>query len=223
MQVGLVFDLDGTLVTFNFDIPGTRKAMIEELSARGFDTSELTLTSLTYRILEVAREQIDSGSVNASFDDVRTALYSILDAFELRNVSRIKPLPGSRQALERLKKNSARLAVLTNSGRNPATKVLRRSGMLDLFEFVLTRDDLRVMKPDPEGALKAVSMLSLPKEQVYLVGDSIVDVSAGKRAGLRVISVATGNYSPERLREEGADFILSSLDEIPKILNIHHL
>ena len=218
MAIAAVFDIDGTLVTFKFDVQGTRRALLEELSARGFSTDGLGLTSPTQTILESAEAQISSGRVAADLDEVRQKLYSILDSFELESVSSATVFPEALEVIERLKAKSVRLAVVSNSGRKAAAEALGRAGLQGAFEFVLTREDAGAMKPRPDGLARAVSILGLPPSRVVYVGDSPYDIAAAKAAGLRVVSIATGNYTAERLRKEGADHVILSMSELPGLL-----
>ncbi|MDV3293476.1 MAG: HAD family hydrolase [Nitrososphaerales archaeon] len=218
MALGVLFDIDGTLVSFEFDVQGSRKALFEELTRLGFDTSGLSPTSPTQHVVDYAQGQVSSGAVNAKFGDVRRKLYAILDDFELKTSPRITVLPGVYDALESLKRKHVKLAVLTNSGRRAATDVLKRGSLLAYFDFVLTRDDVDSMKPSPGGVKQALSVLALREDQVFYVGDSVYDIMAAKTAGLKVISVATGNYTAERLRGEGADVVIGSLAELQGVL-----
>jgi len=216
----VLFDIDGTLVTFKFDVKGTRKALIQELERNGLDTSGLDLNSPTQKIMDAAKSQTQDRPGAAGFAFLKGKLYSILDEFEVESSSQAAVFPGTKEILLRLRSRAVRLAVLTNSGRKAAYSVLRRGRILDCFDFVLTREDVDTMKPSPDGILKAVSRFSLPKEEVCYVGDGILDIVAAKRAGLRVISVATGIHTAGRLREEGADRVISSLKELPEALGL---
>ena len=120
-RVAAVFDIDGTLVTFHFDVRGTRIAIIEELSKRGFDTKGLGVTTPTQTMVESARMQVESGKVRAEFGEVRAKLYSILDASEMESSRTTSVFPGTRETLDYLKFKSVRLGVLTNSGRMAAS------------------------------------------------------------------------------------------------------
>jgi HAD superfamily hydrolase (TIGR01509 family) len=219
MSVAAIFDMDGTLVTFHFDVQGTRKALLDELTARGFETTGLGLATPTQQIIDAARSQAISGNERA-FEDLRVRIYSILDGFELESIASASVFPGTRESLDSLKARGVRMAVLTNSGRKAAMEALTRAGLLDCFEFVLTRDETETMKPRPEGLRKAASMLGLPADSVYYVGDSPYDIAAAKHAGIKVVSVATGNYTAERLREEGADHVISSITELHKVFGV---
>jgi HAD superfamily hydrolase (TIGR01509 family) len=216
MTIAALFDVDGTLVTFQFDVPGTRKALIAELAKSGIDTSGLGLSTPTQQIIDAAKKQVQRGQ----FASLKKRLYAMLDGFELEGSRKATPLPGARKTLLSLRARRVRVAVLTNSGRKAAYNVLRRGRMLGCFEFVLTREDVEMMKPNPEGVLEAVRRFSLPKEQVFYVGDGLLDIAAAKGAGLKVISVATGTQTGDRLREAGADFVISSLKELPGILGV---
>jgi phosphoglycolate phosphatase len=219
MVVGVVFDIDGTLVTFRFDVRGTRQALIEELGRRGYDTTGLGPSSPTQEILDSAREQSEAGR-GQSYGELRAAVFAILDRFELEGAETTALLPGVRPALDALRSRGARLGVLSNSGRKAAHAALGRAGLLDCFEFVLTRDDTETMKPRPEGLEMAAAMFGLPKSSVYYVGDSAFDVLAARAAGIKVISVATGNYTAESLRAERADYTISSLSELAALLGV---
>lgn len=212
--------MDGTLVTFNFDVQGSRRALFAELSRLGFDVSKLGLTSPTQSVIDTARSQVTSGGVRADFPSVKKRLFSILDNFELESAKSVHAFPGAREVLAELRARSMKLAVLTNSGRKASSRILERSSLSGLFDFVLTRDDVDAMKPSPEGVTKAVSMFALPKDRVVYVGDSPYDIMAAKAAGLKVVSVATGNYTVEKLRSEGADEVVGSLAELPRMLSM---
>lgn len=218
MALGVLFDIDGTLVSFNFDVQGSRKALLAELAREGFDASVLSLTSPTQYFIDSVRDQVTSGKVSADFQAVRKKLYSILDEFELQTSGLVSVFPGTAETLAFLQAKSVKLAVVTNSGRRAATEVLSRASLLEFFDFVLTRDDVDAMKPNPGGVNQAVSMLSMPKDHIFYVGDSLYDVMAARTAGLKVISVATGNYTAERLKAEGAEIVLKSLSELPSVL-----
>jgi HAD superfamily hydrolase (TIGR01509 family) len=216
MTIAALFDVDGTLVTFKFDVQGSRKALIAELASSGVDTSGLGLSTPTQQIVDAAKRQVKA----ARFAPLKKRLYAILDGFELENNKGAKVFPDSRKTLLYLRARHVRLGVLTNSGRKAAYRALRRGGILGCFDFVLTREDVENMKPRPEGLLEAVRRFSLPKEQVFYVGDGLLDIAAAKGAGLKVISVATGIQTADRLREGGADFVITSLKELPRILGV---
>ncbi len=217
MTVAAIFDLDGTLVTFNLDMSEWRKALLGLMEKRGFRTKGLGVTTPTQQILDAAKSQVASERPE-KFDGLRREAFSVLDSMELRGASSATVFPGAVEALRRLKAEGVRLCVVTNSGRAAASRTLEKWGLNGFFEFVLTRDDTETMKPRPEGLLKAMKMLGVGPGGVYYVGDSRYDIMAAKQAGVKVVSVATGSYTPDRLRSEGADFVIEDLSELPGLL-----
>jgi len=215
-----VFDVDGTLVAFKFDVKGTRTAIIEELSKRGFDTSKLDMTTPTQTMIDAAVMQVEAGRFRGDFAEVRARLYSILDASEIETSKSASVLPGARATLDYMKSKGVRMGVVTNSGRIAADDMLRRAELQGYFEFVLCRDDVSAMKPKPDGLERALSILGVPRERVFYVGDSKYDIIAAKEARVKIIAIPSGNYTEARLKEEGADYVVASISELPRLLGV---
>lgn len=215
---GIIFDVDGTLVQLKVDAVKLRMSMIDVLRERGFDVSSLNYSSYSQTILDTAMSQIKTGKVEQDAGEVRAHLYSVLDRLELEWGAEAAPIDGIDETLAKLGDASVRLGVVTNSGRASAGALLGRYKLLRHFDFILTRDDVSSMKPNPEGILKAIEMLELPRESVIYVGDSGIDVRAAKAAGIRMAAVTSGFYTEEQLKQEGSDHILRSVNDLFRIL-----
>lgn len=216
----MLFDIDGTLVTFKFDVQGARRALVAELQRSGLDVAGLSPASSTQQIIDSAKRHAESGGSGVDFPSLKARLYSILDRYEAEGAREAIMFPGTKKTLLYLRARSVRLAVLTNSGRKAAYAVLRRGEILDCFEFILTREDVDVMKPDPDGILRAVRKFSMPKGDICYVGDGVLDIVAARNAGLRIVSVATGVHSSDQLLAGGADMVIASLEELPALLGL---
>jgi phosphoglycolate phosphatase len=78
----------------------------------------------------------------------------------------------------------------------------------------LTRDDVELVKPDPEHLLAALRALEVEPHHALMVGDHPMDVRAGRLAGTRTVAVLTG-YSPaERFAPESPDLILDQVGDL---------
>lgn len=211
-----IFDVDGTLVTLNVDGDKLRTAMGEELNRLGFDISFIQAGGYTQDIIDKAKLQIELGDVEADFENVKATLYRVLDELELRWNEKSEPIDGVAEVLTGLRRREkgVKLATLTNSGRAPSELLLRKYDLLKHFDYTFSRDELPYMKPRPEAVLHALATMGVPKDDALCIGDSVVDVRAAKGAGVRIASVVTGRYSAERLRAEGADYVVGSLSEI---------
>jgi HAD superfamily hydrolase (TIGR01549 family) len=216
---GIVFDVDGTLVSLKVDGERLRSTTSRELTKFGFDVSFMNEGNMyTQDVIDRARQMVDSGVVKADFSVVRSSLNKALDELEMDWNSQAEPIPGVADVLAGLKSSSVKIATLTNSGRVPSEWLLRKYSLFSYFDFTLTRDDVPAMKPHAEGMLTAISRMNLPKDRVLYVGDSVIDVKAAKKADIKIASVVTGRYAAERLHQEGSDYVLNSLSELSKLV-----
>lgn len=207
------------MVSLKVDGERLRAVTSSELAKFGFDTSFVKEGNLyTQDIIDRAKIMADTGLVNVDFSVVRASLNKALDELEMDWNQKAEPIPKVGELLTHLKANSIKLATLTNSGRVPSEWLLRKHDLFDYFDFTLTRDDVPAMKPRADGMFIAVSRMGLPLESVVYVGDSVIDVKAAKTAGLKVASVVSGRYTAERLYQEGADYVLSSLSDVSELI-----
>jgi len=222
---GILFDLDGTLISLRADGSVFRNAASAELRRLGFDVDSIDHISgrnYVQDILDAAKLQIERGLVRADYPTVRERTYRALDALELGWIGGSHPLPGTKETLSNLRASrgsSLKLAVLTNSGRPATTYAMERFGFARYMDATFTRDDLPVLKPRPEGVLAALNALSLEPDEAIFVGDSRVDILACKAAGVRIVSVPTGGQDLETLRRDGPDHAVPSFLELEELLS----
>jgi pyrophosphatase PpaX len=79
-------------------------------------------------------------------------------------------------------------------------------------------EDTKKHKPSPEPIFKALELLGLSGCEVLVVGDTEMDIIAGREAGARTMAVTTGVTPWERLAHEKPDFIANDLSELDNIL-----
>jgi len=225
---GILFDLDGTLISLRADGSAFRKEASAELKRSGFQVDEPAHVSgrnYVQDLLDFAKSQIDQGLVKGDFNQVRDRTYRALDALEMGWIRGSYPLPGALETLSGLRVSrgsSIKLAILTNSGRPATNYAMEKFGFGHYIDRSFTRDDLPVMKPRPEGVGASLRALSLEPREALFVGDSRVDIIAAKAAGIRMVSVPTGGYDLETLRKDGPDHALTSLTELENLLSSLH-
>ena len=91
---------------------------------------------------------------------------------------------GVLEMLANLKAQHKKLALITSSGREAIDIVLAHHELIDLFDLVISADDVKVHKPDPEGILFALDHFGLPPEEAVMIGDSDKDLGAAQNAGV---------------------------------------
>ena len=129
----------------------------------------------------------------------------------------VRVLPGCAETLHELRRRGLRLGIFTGSG-GESLPPLEAAGLLELFEFIVTGNDIRARKPDPDGVLQSLERLGLPAGRVAYVGDSSIDVAASLAAGVLPIGVLSGAGHSASLHAAGAWRVLPSIARLPDLL-----
>lgn len=135
-----------------------------------------------------------------------------------------EPIRGAAEALRSLRPRP--LGIVTNRVRTLCGLRMRQGGVPeDLFEFVLTLEDLPAAKPHPEALAPALARLerTLPElapADVLYVGDRVLDAEAAAGVGVGFVAVLTGVETAAAFRAAGVtpDRILPSVAELPALL-----
>jgi len=120
-----------------------------------------------------------------------------------RAVQQIRPLPGARELLAYLLRVKVPYAIATSGHMESARHTLRVLGVSDDV-VVITRDQVRHAKPDPDLFLAAAERLGVPIGQSIVVGDSVWDLLAARRARALGVGLLSGGYGQEELERAGA-------------------
>jgi HAD superfamily hydrolase (TIGR01509 family) len=122
----------------------------------------------------------------------------------LRFFDQVRPLPGAREILDYLTKNGSPWAVAT-SGRMETAKVnLDALGIDPSVVPVVTREQVKYGKPDPDLFLAAADRLGANIEHSVVIGDAIWDMLAARRARALGVGLLSGGYGQEELERAGA-------------------
>jgi len=127
-------------------------------------------------------------------------------------------IPGSIELLHDLHARGFQVGIATSSGR--ALPFLDRWGVRQLFDGIVGREDVEIRKPHPEPVLKCLGHLGLAPQETVYIGDSPIDIQAGKAAGSYTIGVLTGTSPQHILHLESPDHILPSVAGLSSILSM---
>ncbi len=135
-------------------------------------------------------------------------------------MSQVRPLPGALELLSSLSKAKVPYAIATSGlleGARPSLKALE----IDSRIPVVTRDQVRHAKPDPDLFLAAAERVGISIHDSVVVGDSVWDLLAARRARALGVGLASGGYGPDELERAGAYRVyedpldlLNHLDEV---------
>lgn len=116
----------------------------------------------------------------------------------------IRPLPGARALLDWLTGAGIPWAVATSGRMETAALNLAALDIDPAVTPVVTRDQVRYAKPDPDLFLAAAARLGAPIETAVVVGDAVWDMLAAVRCRALGVGLLSGGYGPEELRQAGA-------------------
>ncbi len=208
-----ILDFDGTII----DSMGDIYRILTELT-RKYNLAEIEppiLGELSGRPLrEILRAK--NPTVNPSL--VRRIEEELFDRYTEICKDERRLFPKVRETLEALRSKGVRLAVVSTTPRKPLEYNLECSHLEGNFEVVLAREDVERPKPAPDGILKALRLLGVERGEVIFVGDSPVDIIAGRAAGVRTVAVLTGLCPRARLEAEKPDAIIVDISYLPDYL-----
>jgi HAD superfamily hydrolase (TIGR01509 family) len=118
------------------------------------------------------------------------------------------PIPGAPAFVAALVRQGVPRAVATSASRHDVDELLAEIGVRRHFEVIVTADDVRRGKPNPEVYERAAAGLGVPPEACVVFEDSVVGVHAARRAGMRVIGVTTAHSAGE-LTAAGAEHAIA--------------
>lgn len=201
LQTSFLFDLDGTLVDSVYEhVLAWRDALDEEgieLSVwrihRKIGMSGGLFTNMLLR---------ETG-LDISDERVQRLRRRHAEAYTKR-AAKIPPLPGARELLTYLTEAGIPWAIATSGRMETAGPVIANLGVDPAKVPVVTRDQVKYAKPDPDLFLAAAERLGVDIEHACVVGDSIWDMLAARRARGLGIGLLSGGYGEEELVRSGA-------------------
>lgn len=208
----MIFDLDGTLLNTLEEIA---TAANTALAALGYPTHPVSAyrlfvgggaKKLAWRILpEDAQTQ----------NDYERLFPVLLEVYSKTLNTLARPYDGILEALGALNAAGVKMAVLSNKPEEFTISGVKK--LLPGQEFFAVRGGRAdtPLKPAPDGALALAKAMGVKPEKVVFVGDSNVDISTARNAGMIPVGVAWGFRSVEELTEAGAALVLEKPEELP--------
>jgi HAD superfamily hydrolase (TIGR01549 family) len=211
------FDLDGTILNSTFKAKEAKTAVIERIAELGLDTRSISIGDTVESILEKAEAQVLKGG-RLSRESLRKNLSAVLDRFDVEALSESELTKGATHVICELKKSGVKVGLVSNSGSKGVKLALKKFDLDRFFDVVITRDDVKRIKPNGDCIRKALSTLGYRQNDAAYVGDSWIDVMAAKDAGVMAIAIVGGISPKEKLLQASPDKIISSLDELLNIV-----
>jgi HAD superfamily hydrolase (TIGR01549 family) len=205
----IAFDLDGTLVDSN-NI---------HLKAHMYAAKKLRL-KISKKNMEEIFLLTTKGVLKKYFPDMKKEEIDRFIKIEQEHLSKIikkvKPFPGVIEALEKLKLNH-KIIIISNTNYEFILKTLEAANLNPMFfDLIVGADLVENSKPKPDEFFKARKILHHNVD--YFVGDTIVDMQAGKNAKTKTIGVTTGFNTKKELEQYKPYVIISKIEQLTKLI-----
>lgn len=154
--------------------------------------------------------------------ELQQSLSEAIDEYE--SSMEYRYVPGVQKFLKELRKKGIQTAVVTSSNRMKMNNVYQaHPEFKDMFDYILTAESFASSKPDPDCYLQAAQKCKARPEQCVVFEDSFNGLESGRRAGMKVVGLATTN-SPDSIKGLAnviiSDFTEYSIHEMERLLAI---
>lgn len=209
---GIIFDFDGTLIDSYEAITESLNGVRGAFSLPPYDTAEVR--SMVGHGLEVLIEEA------VGKDRVEEGVRLFRETYDRICESRTSVLPQVRETLETLDERRYEMAIATNKPSYFARNILKALDLDHLFVEVLGPNDVERPKPDPEMLEIIMMRVGLGPDEVVYIGDMLLDIETGRRAGVSVYAIPTGSASREALLDGRPDRLLHSFSDLLAVLPV---
>jgi len=215
----VIFDLDGTLATFNLDYKALRGDVREYLMRVGVPASVLPNGESIFDMLQKAEIFFkNNGKSDEVFLKARNQCLALAEKYEMEAAATTSLMSGALEALKELKQMKLKMGICTTSSEKAANYILQRFKIQDFFQVVVSRDKVKHVKPDTEQFELALKTMGAKATATMIVGDSKVDMQSAKDLKVLAVGLPTGLATNEQLTKSGANYIITSLSDLPTLI-----
>lgn len=209
MKDTVIFDLDGTLLNTLDDLTDSVNFALGEMGYPLHTTDEVRMM-VGHSVIYLIEQALPKGTDKARFDRC-LATFEAHYKTNMRN--KTAPYDGVMQMLDKLSTAGYKLAVVSNKP-DVFTKQLVSELFGQYISIAIGRSEDMPRKPAPDTVWCALDLLNSRRENAVYVGDSDVDVLTAKNAGMPCIGCLWGFRDRETLESAGAEYIVSTTDEL---------
>ena len=210
----IIFDLDGTLIDSLEDIAVCMNKVLEELNLPIHKIDDYK-----YFVGSGVDVLVNNALKDSSQEIKNEVLKRFKKEYDQQLHAKTKPYAGIYELLDELKKLDYNLAVLSNKPHDFTVAYINHLFKNYNFKEVHGQKKEVQRKPDPIGAINIAKALNVPCDEIFFVGDTMVDMQTAKSANMKAIGVLWGFRDEKELLTNGADFIVKHPLEILEIVN----
>ncbi|NLE05570.1 MAG: HAD family hydrolase [Crenarchaeota archaeon] len=215
----VIFDLDGTITSFNLDYKELRGEVRAYLIKIGIPTSTLKVNESIFEMLKTSELYLkNSSKTDLNIQQVKKEVYIITEKFELEAASTTNLLPGAYETLKILKAKELKIALCTMNSQKTANNILKRFKLTEFFDATVPRESTDEIKPNPNHLGISLKILEIPATEAIVVGDSTIDMQSAKELNVFAVGVTSGTSTKDQLINAGANYIITSITDLPVLI-----
>jgi len=214
----VIFDLDGTIATFNLDYKTVRAEVRSYLMKMGVPASVISVNENIFDMLKKTELLMGNAGKTAAMEEIRRETLNIAEKYELEAAERTSLLPGAVDTLKALRKMGIKIALCTINSKNSTEHIVKRFKLTQYFDAVIPRNQVTKFKPNPEHCNAALRSLGVSAAETMVVGDSITDMQAAGEIKATAVGLPTGVSTQEQLVNQGANYIITSITDLPILI-----
>ncbi|MFH0862926.1 MAG: HAD family hydrolase [Candidatus Altiarchaeota archaeon] len=196
----VLFDMDGTLVD---SVPAWHMAFNSVLKLHGKPP-----VSYEYFCTDILGQSAQA-DIDRFFPSLSVAgLTGHYERFFPESISTVRLFPATLTVLEYLDSRGLKTGVVTNTPRGLMEQILETVGLSGRFGSAISVDDVPSGKPQPDMIHRSCEILRIEEKDALMVGDTMMDVEAAKKAGM--LSVGVGIQG---------DLMIRDIGELPKLMD----
>ncbi|HRH40819.1 MAG TPA: HAD-IA family hydrolase [Pyrinomonadaceae bacterium] len=212
----LLFDLDGTLIDSRDDLADSVNLTLSELNLANLP-SEMIYNFIGEGVFNLINRSISASLKREAEIEFSNHGVEIFRKIYAENcLIKTKLYEGVSETLDEL--GDYQKAVITNKPWNFSVQILEGLGILRHFKIVCGGDSFAERKPSPVPLVQTAKRLNCLPEECLMIGDSWVDIEAGKNANIKTCGCIFGFRGRDELEKVKADFLIEKFSELTQIL-----
>lgn len=210
----IVFDLDGTLIDSAPDLVEAVNFALTKLNKPTHSQATIQQWIGNGADVLVKRSLVGDWHVQSEPEDFEAAFALFKTYYAAHDWVHSCLYDGTLDTLQALKNQGFKLACITNKTSPFTNPLMKTAGLAPYFDFIASGDTFSAMKPDPLPLLETAKKFGVASEHALMIGDSINDITAGKRAGFKTLAVSYGYSGQYSMADLNADYTVNNMFEI---------
>lgn len=210
MIKAVIYDMDGLMINSEpVHIIAWNKFLSEYNHSMNELPQELRSNFIGMRLVEVVKEVVSAFKL-----DVDPEMFQIKrDEIFLKLMrEKTESMPGLFESLKLFKENNFKIALTSSGTTEYINLILKKLDIQNYFNVIVSGNDVKTGKPDPEPYLVTTKKLELNTKECLVLEDAKNGIESAKAAGCKCIAIKNPHNPPQDLSQ--ADVILNSLEEI---------